>query len=60
MEPDLNSYKRRSGEEAPAPAAASSETAREAHLELARRYDQQVAKIDVELRRSGFHLVSAA
>jgi hypothetical protein len=60
MEADLNYYKRRSAEEAAAAAAASSETAREAHLELARRYDQQVAKIDVELRRSGFHLVSAA
>lgn len=60
MEADINYYKRRSAEETAAAKAADKATARDAHLELARRYDSEVARLDVELRRAGFRIVSAA
>ena len=60
MEADLSYYQRRSAEESAAAAAAPNAKAREAHLELARRYEEQIAKLDSELRRAGLHLVSAA
>ena len=60
MEADLNYYKRRSAEETAAAAAADNAIARDAHLELARRYDGEIARLRVELRRAGFRIVNAA
>ena len=60
MEADLNYYKRRSAEETAAATAADNAIARDAHLELARRYDGEIARLRVELRRAGFRIVNAA
>jgi len=60
MEADLSYFKRRSAEETAAAAATDNAVAREAHLELARRYDGEVARLDVELKRASFRVISAA
>ena len=60
MEADLSYYKRRSAEETLAAASADNVSAREAHLELARRYEGEIARLGVAVRRAGFHLVGAA
>jgi len=60
MEADLSYYKRRSAEETAAAATADNEIARQAHLELARRYDREVARLDVELKRASFRVIRAA
>ena len=60
MEADLSYYRRRSAEEMAAAAAADSNIARDAHLELARRYDGEVAKLGVALRRADLRIVDAA
>ena len=59
MEADLSYYRRRSAEEMAAAAAADSNIARDAHLELARRYDVEVAKLGVALRRADLRIVEA-
>lgn len=60
MEADLSYYERRSAEERAAASAAIDAHAREVHLELAQRYDEQVTRLGVEVRRSELRLVSAA
>jgi hypothetical protein len=58
MEADLSYYERRSAEEASAAAVATDASARDAHLELARRYEEEIARLGVELRRASFRLVN--
>ncbi len=59
MDADLNYYERRSAEEAAAAALAEDARVREAHLELARRYEQRISSIEAQRRRADFRLVSA-
>ena len=54
MEANLSYYKRRSAEKGAAAATADNSVAREAHLELARRYDGEIARLHVELKRASF------
>jgi hypothetical protein len=60
MEADLAYYQRRSREEAAAAAAAEHQGVRAAHLELRRRYEERIAGLGAEQRRSEIHLISAA
>jgi len=60
MEADLLYYARRSAEERAAAALTPNEKARLAHLELARCYAEQIARIEVERRRAEFYVVTAA
>ena len=60
MEAELAYYRRRSAEEAAAADSAELQSVRDAHLELARRYDDRIAALETENGRAGIHLVAAA
>ena len=60
MESDLVYYRRRAAEESAAAAEAEHVKVRQVHLELARRYADRVATLEVEPARTGLRLVTAA
>jgi hypothetical protein len=60
MEADLNYYRRRLAEEAAAAESAEHQAVRSTHLELARRYDDRIASLEAEHRRTEIRLVTAA
>lgn len=53
-------FERRAGEERIAAMKAAHPRARQVHLELAEAYERRARMIEVEARRSGFRLVTAA
>ena len=60
MQSDLAYYRRRADEETAAADLAEHQAARDAHMELAARYEMRVAALEAERRRADVHLVSAA
>jgi hypothetical protein len=60
MESGLVYYSRRSAEERAAAAVARHPKVKAVHLDLANRYDERIAALAAEQRRSEIHLVPAA
>jgi hypothetical protein len=60
MQADLAYYRRRAAEETAAAHSAVHQGARDAHIELAGRYEIRIAALEAESRRAEVHLVSAA
>ena len=60
MEADLAYYRRRSAEEAAAAAATADTRVRRVHLDLAQRYSDRIATIEMQQSRLHLRLVSAA
>lgn len=60
MEAELAYYQRRVAEERAAAATSVDRNVRAIHAELAKRYEEQIAALNAEQRRSQMHLVSAA
>ena len=57
---DLSYYSRRAAEERKAGMTAVNEKVRATHFDLATRYESRVKELEAQVRRSGFHIVSAA
>jgi len=60
MEAELVYYRRRSREEADAASSAEHQRVRAVHLELRRHYEDRIAILEAERRRTEIHLVTAA
>lgn len=60
MQGELSYYSRRAAEERKAGMTAVHDKVRACHFELAARYEDRVKELEAQLRRSTFHIVSAA